>query len=268
MHTIGPKSTHILPSQFARSCKQTALIKPETRHGEVVKQLVKTKRAGDGPDRVYKALRSIIVEQTLAIGARLPEDAVATRFGVSRTVVRAALSRLVSEQLVERPYNQVARVASPTQAEADDLSSVRLIIETNIVVRLACSLPAKQAAKLRAHIRGEQAALHDRARAVRMSGEFHILLAQSTGSKILERYMIDIIARSSLVFTAQTTVNALCCSPSEHAEIVDAIVKGDQNAADARMRKHLRDFADRSRQRPGPAENFSDLPIDAIKPLY
>jgi DNA-binding GntR family transcriptional regulator len=196
----------------------------------------KLKRAGDGPDRVYKALRDIIVEQTLALGARLPEDAVATRFGVSRTVVRAAIARLVADGLVERPRNQVARVASPTREEADDLMAVRAELEASIVARLAKDVTAKQLEKLRAHVREEEGALKDRGRAVRLSGEFHVLLAAATGSKLFERYMVDIIARSSLVFTAQTTTNALCCSPREHAEIIDAIEKRDVAKAQARMR--------------------------------
>lgn len=227
----------------------------------------KLKRAGDGPDRVYKALRDIIVEQTLAVGARLPEDAVATRFGVSRTVVRAAIARLVADGLVERPRNQVARVASPTREEADDLMAVRAELEASIVARLVGTATKKQLDKLRTHIREEEAALQDRGKAVRLSGEFHVLLASATGSKLFERYMVDIIARSSLVFTAQTTMNALCCSPREHSEILDAIARGDAVAAKARMRKHLDDCADRSRQRFGPAENFADLPPNAIKPL-
>lgn len=227
----------------------------------------KLKRAGDGPDRVYKALRDIIVEQTLALGARLPEDAVATRFGVSRTVVRAAIARLVADGLVERPRNQVARVASPTREEADDLMAVRAELEASIVARLAKDVTTKQIEKLRAHVREEEGALKDRGRAVRLSGEFHVLLAAATGSKLFERYMVDIIARSSLVFTAQTTTNALCCSPREHAEIIDAIEKRDVAKAQARMRKHLDDCADRSRQRFGPAENFADLPASAIRPL-
>ncbi len=227
----------------------------------------KLKRAGDGPDRVYKALRAIIVEQTLALGARLPEDAVASRFGVSRTVVRAALTRLVADGLVERPRNQVARVASPTREEADDLMAVRLELETSVVTRLAKAVSSKQVQKLRAHVREEEAASRDRGKAVRLSGEFHVLLAAATGSKLLERYMVDIIARSALVFTAQTTTTALCCSPREHAEIVDAIAKGDVKASTARMRRHLADCADRSRQRFGPADNFADLPASAIKPL-
>ena len=233
----------------------------------MIKQPDKLKRTGDGPDRVYRALRNIIVEQSLAVGARLPEDIVATRFGVSRTVVRSAIARLVADGLVERPYNQVARVASPTQEDADDLTSVRLEIETNIVDRLVGSLSAKQAAKLRAHIRLERSPAANRADMVRLSGEFHIMLAVATGSKILERYMIDIIARSSLVFTAQTTANALCCSPREHTEIVDAIVKGDAATARTRLQKHLHDVSDRSRPRPGPIENFADLPAKLIKPL-
>ena len=51
-------------------------------------------------DAIYQALWEAIVEHRLSPGARLPEDALAGAFGVSRTMIRRVLQRLALEQLV------------------------------------------------------------------------------------------------------------------------------------------------------------------------
>jgi DNA-binding GntR family transcriptional regulator len=68
------------------------------------------------PDRIsviYRALRHAIIEQALAPGAKLPEDAIGERFGVSRIIVRSALSQLAADGLVELRRNHGASVATP-----------------------------------------------------------------------------------------------------------------------------------------------------------
>ena len=45
-------------------------------------------------DTAYHALRQAIIEQALKPGAKLPEDEIGNHFGMSRTLVRAALARL------------------------------------------------------------------------------------------------------------------------------------------------------------------------------
>ncbi len=53
-------------------------------------------------DRVADELRSAITERRFAAGSRLPTEAALSKsFGVSRAVVREAVSRLASEGLVE-----------------------------------------------------------------------------------------------------------------------------------------------------------------------
>ncbi len=225
------------------------------------------KRPGDGAERVYAGLRRVIVEQTLAAGARLPEDAVATRFGVSRTLVRAAISRLVSDGLVERENNKVARVASPTAEEAEDLFQTRRLIEAAVVERLSGSISRKDAERLRDHVRIQRSSGDDRPTAVRLSGEFHILLAEISGSTLLRRYVSELVGRASVVLTAQSTAHALHCSAAEHSEIIDSLLGSDKAAAHDCMGRHLQNITYRAQQVPGPAKEFSDLPDAALAEL-
>src|SRR3954468_21043604 len=70
--------------------------------GQVV-ALSPIRRLGSEParTRAYAALREAIVAMELPPGARLSENELAARLGVSRTPVREALIRLRDEQLVE-----------------------------------------------------------------------------------------------------------------------------------------------------------------------
>ncbi len=235
--------------------------------GRPVKRVVRGKRPGDGAERVYDGLRRVIVEQTLAAGARLPEDMVAARFGVSRTLVRTAISRLVTDGLVERENNKVARVACPTAEEAEDLFRTRRTIEGAVIDRLTGALSKKDAERLRAHVRLQRSSGNDRPTAVRLSGEFHILLAEICGSAMLRRYVSELVGRSSVVLTAQSTAHALFCSAAEHSEIIDALVDADKAVAHDRMCRHLQNIAYRAQQLPGPAKDFTELPDEALSLL-
>ncbi|WP_144007040.1 GntR family transcriptional regulator, partial [Pelomonas sp. KK5] len=52
-------------------------------------------------DGAYAGLRRAIVEHALPPGTKLPEDKLAEQFGVSRTLVRAALAQLAADGLVD-----------------------------------------------------------------------------------------------------------------------------------------------------------------------
>ena len=71
------------------------------------------------PDRVTAALLSLIRTGEYPPGARLPSEMrMATSFGVSRTVIREAVSRLKSEGLVESRQGSGVYVRTGWQAGA------------------------------------------------------------------------------------------------------------------------------------------------------
>lgn len=148
-----------------------------------------TRRAGDGPYRVYQAARRDIIEQTLSAGTKLPECEVAGRFGVSRTVVRGAFGRLIVEGLVVRPSNQGARVAPPSQDEAADILNLRRSIELVVMGRLIQERATEAVLRdPRAHVAEEERALAEgAAESIRLSGEFHVRLAEAAGSRLFAR---------------------------------------------------------------------------------
>src|SRR3954454_13790385 len=162
----------------------------------------KTSESSDKVSVICRALRRAIIEQALEPGAKLPEDALGERFGVSRTIARQALGQLAAEGLVELRRNRIAVVATPSWEEARDTFDVRIGLERLVVGRLAGRLTEAQRAALLAHVEQEEAA-HGRpeAASIRLATEFHLLLAEMTGSPVLGRYVGELGYRCALILS-------------------------------------------------------------------
>ncbi|NVO12730.1 MAG: GntR family transcriptional regulator [Rhodoplanes sp.] len=198
------------------------------------------KRAGDRAEAIYRALRHAIIEQALEPGAKLPEDAIGERFGASRTIVRHALGRLAAEGLVELRHNRGAAVATPEWDQAGDLFDVRLGLERLVVTRLAGRLTAAQIAILEAHVDEEERARgHNEPLSIRLATEFHLVLAEMTGSAILTRYVGEVASRCGLTLALYARPHSSECAVSEHRAVIAALAEGDAAAAIAVMDQHL-----------------------------
>ncbi|MFC3209329.1 GntR family transcriptional regulator [Aquamicrobium soli] len=188
---------------------------------------------------VHRALKRAILDQALAPGSKLPEDSIGERMGVSRTLVREALVRLSEEGLVDLRPNKGATVAQPTLEEGRDLFLTRTALERLVVETLSGKLTKEQIDELSAHIDAEEAARAERTISIRLSGEFHTLLAQMTNNASLIRYVNDLVARSSLILTMYGRPHSSECAVSEHRELLEKLVSGDTAAAEALMIHHL-----------------------------
>ncbi len=84
---------------------------------------------------VYTELREDLLNGVYQPGSKLMIDALATRFRVSPSAVREALSRLTSERLVVAMPQKGFTVATVSQEDLDDLTQVRIEIETRCLRR-------------------------------------------------------------------------------------------------------------------------------------
>src|SRR5882672_1851710 len=189
---------------------------------------------------IYRALRHAIIEQALSPGAKLPEDAIGERFGASRTIVRHVLGQLAAEGLVELRRNRGAAVATPSWEEARDVFDVRIGLERLIVSRLAGHLTAEQIKRLDAHVDDEERARGtDEPLSIRLATEFHIVLAEMTGSPVLTRYVSEVASRCGLILALYSRPHSSECGINEHRAIVAALAKGDVAHGTMVMNQHL-----------------------------
>ena len=239
---------------------------PRRARGEAVKRErpVRARAAASKVSRaetVYRGLRRAIIEQALSPGTKLPEDLVGTRFGVSRTVVRAALARLAAESLVELHLNRGATVAHPSLDEAHDVFDIRRSLERLVVERLAGRLSRADLARLKQHVAAEEQG-RGGAESIRLAGEFHMLLAELAGSSTLSRYVGELISRSSLILAIYGRPHSPDCAVTEHREIIDALVRGDTPVVTRLMDRHLDAIIGRALIAPPPRRDISDILSD------
>src|SRR6266852_8860804 len=91
----------------------------------------------------YRRLREAIASGQFHPNERLVEAAVATRLGVGRTAVRAALVRLDQEGLVTLELNRGARVRLISDREALEIEEVRATLEAMLARRAAARISAE-----------------------------------------------------------------------------------------------------------------------------
>jgi DNA-binding GntR family transcriptional regulator len=192
-------------------------------------------------DFACQALRQAIIEQALPPGTRLPEDELGARFGMSRTLVRAALAHLHSEGLVDAPPRRTATTAKPTLEEAKEVFEVRRTLEREAVRLAIARWRPEFGAELEGHVREEEAARRTgEARvSIRLAGEFHIKLAEMSGNRLLRRYLGEMVSRCSLILALYGRPHSADCAVNEHREIVAALRGRNADAAIAVMDHHL-----------------------------
>lgn len=201
-------------------------------------------------------------------GTRLPtEPEMTSEYGVSRTVVREAISRLQAAGLVETRHGIGTFALEPPTRRGLDTGTVVTIRDVIAMLELRISLETEAAALAAArHSAADIAAL--RAALADFDGDvtagrsgaqadfrFHMLIARATGNRYFEAVFHD-LGTSTL---PRTRLDLATLGPDfgpdylrraqrEHEAILEAIERGDGDAARAAMRMHLSNSRERFRK--------------------
>jgi DNA-binding GntR family transcriptional regulator len=197
---------------------------------------------GLSEEAIYERILAAIFDHRLPPGTKLGEDRLASIFGVSRARIRRVLPRLAHEGVVTLEPNRGAFVAKPTVGEARDVFQARRLIEPGIVENLmGQSDLGAILAKLRRHVLAERRAraAGDVRSVVRLSGEFHMLLADAAGNALLAKTMRELASLTCLIIALYDRPAVPSCLAEEHGEIVDAIASGNRSRATDHMVRHL-----------------------------
>ncbi|MVO97925.1 FCD domain-containing protein, partial [Rhizobium leguminosarum] len=98
----------------------------------------------------------------------------------------------------------------------------------------------------------------DRRKAVRLSGEFHVLLAELSGSPQLARMVRELTPLTCLAILAFDAPTDSACPNDEHSQLIDAIERRDTAGACRLMEEHL-EHIERSLRLDGRPEVEIDL---------
>ena len=219
---------------------------------------------------LVEALGDRIRDGVIAPGEKLPTEAeVMAEFGVSRTVVREALSKLQAAGLVQTRHGIGTFVAEPSDAVSFRIAPEQMATLRDVIAVLELRIGLEtEAAGLAAQRRSDDNLRSMRSAldafttankggrdAVGADFQFHLEIARATqnahfaelmntlGAMIIPRARLDPADEASQERRAYLRrVNA------EHESIYDAIAGQDSDAARAAMRMHLANSRERRRR--------------------
>jgi DNA-binding GntR family transcriptional regulator len=197
-------------------------------------------------EQIYESLLNAMLEHRLPAGTKLGEERLAELTGATRSRIRQVLARLAHEQLVTLIPNRGAFVASPTPEEAQHVLQTRRFVEPEMAAVLASKPSPRSLAELRAHLQQEEDARtrSDREAMIRLSGEFHVLMARMAGNPILEKLVTEMVSRTCLIITLYDRPLAHTCPDHEHQDLLASIEAGDPESARRIMAHHLKHVED------------------------
>jgi DNA-binding GntR family transcriptional regulator len=186
--------------------------------------------------RVRDELQHAILEGVLQPGERLRAEALAQRFGTSRTPVREALLQLEAQGLVEVEPNRGAVVKAFDAADLLDLYELRALLEPAAAARAATRIQDSDIARLE-ELTDDAAAPEQQMAA---NEQFHRIIVEAADSPRLQAAMraasgIPRAFRSSFWHDAGQRAESLMC----HRRLIDAFSARDAQLAEAVMRMHI-----------------------------
>ena len=239
---------------------------------EVKHSAAPLKRNKSLAQELVDALGDRIRDGRLPVGEKLPsEAAIEAQFGVSRTVVREAISRLQAAGLVNTRHGIGTFVVRPNDAATFKLTTenfatlrdviavleLRIGIEVEAAALAALRRTEKNLQDIETALTAVQIAIEAGMNAVSSDFQFHLEIARATqnrhfeelisslGSSIIPRARLDDSSKST---TSPADMAYLRMVNVEHENILQAIRQQDPDAARAAMRTHLSNSKERRRQ--------------------
>ena len=159
-------------------------------------------------------------------------------------MVRKVLQKLAHDHIVQLRPNKGAIVAVPTREETQQIFEARRALEAAIVRLVAERATPANLKALRQQLRDEHQAMHrfDQPAWARLASAYHLRLAELSGNPILQRYLVEIVSRCSLIVAVHQPPGNAACEHDEHERIVECIERGDADEAVRLMDEHLMDL--------------------------
>jgi DNA-binding GntR family transcriptional regulator len=190
-------------------------------------------------EAVHTALIELIINGTLQPGQHLVELELAQYLGVSRQPVREALQRLQTEGWVDLRPAQGAFVHTPTEEEADQLLSVRSVLETHSARLAAGRATEDEVARLwELQQDGVRAVEADDAEGmVAANAALHAYITTLSGNAVLAEH-IALVERRVRWYYRPIARPRGHDAWNEHAELIKAIAAHDADLASMIMNRH------------------------------
>ncbi|MFD7289726.1 GntR family transcriptional regulator [Streptomyces sp. NPDC059863] len=193
-------------------------------------------------DRVYSHIKEAVLDRRFEGGTLLTEGELAEAVGVSRTPVREALLKLEVEGLIKLYPKKGALVLAVSAQEIADVVETRLLVE-EFAVRKAVPASARLIARLEEVLEEQRRLAEDGDLAAVAVADrcFHAEIVRHAGNEILSKLYDQLRDRQLRMGVAvlEAHPDRIAKNITEHTEMLDAIRRGDADAAAQCVRRHV-----------------------------
>jgi GntR family transcriptional regulator, transcriptional repressor for pyruvate dehydrogenase complex len=213
-------------------------------------------------EQVADQLKQSIVLGRFKAGDKLPgERELAEQFQVSRVMIREALRSLenagfitarpgvmggtfVTELTFEHLGNAFLDLFLSDKISIPELVQVRLLVEPEVARLAARNITPDFAAQLMEILRAEDLPLASLAEDLDRKTAVHFMLAEMCGNRIFEALVRSLMALTRQVVEAVNPDPQWMHPAGMHHPLVEAVLSGDEEKAEAVMRKHSLEFGE------------------------
>ncbi len=189
----------------------------------------------------YESLLNLILRGDLASGTVLRQTDLADQFGLSRSPIREAMSRLIKEGYVEKTNQGCTRVYTFNSRDYSVLVQFRLLLETSAIQYAAFNMEEKDFATLKRSLDELQAAavINDRDAALAADELFHLTIVNaSKNTYIIDTYH-HYLRKIRFYRNILSAKQSFSSTYRFHERIYKAFLSRDIETAEKYMKRHL-----------------------------
>lgn len=195
--------------------------------------------------KVYSQLRTKILGAELLPGQKISLRGLAEQFGVSLLPVREAVWQLESESILVVESNKRIQVNHLTKSQFEEILNVRLLLESEAVVK-ACQLrPQKAVGKVEKILNSMRKTVGvDHRNYIKKNDEFHKAIYSHANSPLLLELIQRLLARvNPYIYLHAIEDRDLSSAIGCHVEMFEGFSSGDGERTKVALHKDLTDAA-------------------------
>jgi len=185
----------------------------------------------------YDVLRNRIVNCIYPPSSILNEAQLAAEFGISRTPIREAISRLENEGFIQVVPKKGIFVTSVSLNDVQQIFQARIAIEPIAVKMAGPNLPREDLLRYKASYSGDEPDIFN---AFRADTEMHLFIIRHCGNRFIIEMMEKVFdVNTRVIISSKQNQCQIHDARKEHIQILDMILMERYDEASAYMREHI-----------------------------